>query len=115
VLSKDAAGFDMFIKALAVLPMTRTPLRAHRSAQGWLMTAAGDWARCILTGCGHPEQTALTIAVEAPRHGYARDTFGSPILDATGRAVGVVSLGDVLNPALPTRLPLAVIQQIVAP
>jgi hypothetical protein len=115
VLSKDAADFEAFIAAHAVLPMTRTPLRAHRSAPGWLMTAAGEWKRCILTGCGPRDQTALTIAVVGPPPGYAPATSGSPLLDAAGRVVGVVSLGEVLNPTLPTRLPLAVVHQIVAP
>ena len=115
VLSKDAADFEAFIAAHAVLPMTRMPLRAHRSAQGWLMTAAGEWKRCILTGCGPPEQTALTIAVVGPPAGYAPAACGSPLLDAGGRVVGVVSLGEVLNPTLPTRLPLAVVHQIAAP
>jgi hypothetical protein len=114
LLSQEAAAFAAFIAARAALPVTRTPIRTQRSTRGWLMTRAGEWKQCVLTGCGHPQQTALTIAVDGAARRYAPGMSGSPILDHAGHVVGVVSVGATLNPALPTRLPLAVLHRIIA-
>jgi Peptidase S7, Flavivirus NS3 serine protease len=47
---------------------------------------------------------AETVALTGSKEAYASGTSGSPILTENGRAVGVMSVGDILNPVLLTAL-----------
>jgi hypothetical protein len=48
---------------------------------------------------------AETITLKGPSAAYAPGTSGSPILAEDRHVVGLVSVGDVLNPVLLTALP----------
>jgi hypothetical protein len=73
---------------------------------GWLMTLGGQWVRCTLDvgGSSGGWLSSLLIA-DAPEEAVAPGTSGSPILDVDGRAVGVISVGEMFNPPLAPSLP----------
>ena len=76
---------------------------------GCLLTLDGTWERCELGPSGW---TAATIRIsDTPDEGCAPGTSGSPILNAEGCAVGVISDGEDLNPALAVNLPVEIVAE----
>ena len=79
--------------------------------RGWLLTLTGTWEQCALDFDGWTGST-IRISETSPA-AYALGTSGTPILDAEGRAVGVISVGTYLNPALVPNLRLEILVEFM--
>ena len=71
-------------------------------SQGWLFALSRQWETCTVDA-GEWGGRRLNVR-GAPQAAIAGGTSGSPII-VNGRAVGVVSCGEDLNPVLATVLP----------
>ena len=75
------------------------------AAPVWLLTLTGEWVQCQAERQGGLATFAETIALAGPRAAYASGTSGSPILAGDGHVVGLVSVGNMLDPVLLAALP----------
>jgi S1-C subfamily serine protease len=81
------------------------------TSPGWLLGGAGQtWHQAQVT---RYRKTLSLVASD--QTAYAPGTSGSPILDANGNAIGVVSTGDHLNPMLSRALPMWLAELLVRP
>jgi hypothetical protein len=97
-LFDESDAFDAFVEAQPAFPLAAPPTVSIPVA---LMDLAGEWVPCTARLQGE-----RSLAVEGPIHAYAPGTSGSPIVNEDGAAVGLVSCGSYLNPALARCLPV---------
>jgi hypothetical protein len=93
--NEEAEAYDAFVAARDALRIGRLPV----AATGCVCSLAGAWEACDLEPWPHGR------FVDVKRVRIQSGMSGSPILDADGRAVGLVSVDD-MNPILANVLPV---------
>ena len=94
----EAIAYDNLMEAGGVLGIGTVT----EPSQGWLFALDGQWETCTVDA---GEWGGRRLSVRgAPTAAIAGGTSGSPII-LEGRAVGVISCGEDLNPVLATDLP----------
>lgn len=73
--------------------------------QGWLLTLNGEWIEVAVDITKSRTWLSLPSLSRATHDAIARGTSGSPILLGDRRVVGLISAGNMLNPALVQCLP----------
>lgn len=98
IVPAEADGYD---ELTDVAPMRVGPFSTSNSA--WLLALDGTWERCSVESRGW-SGVWLSIS-EASEPATAPGTSGSPIVSDAGFAIGVISTGGPMNPALANALP----------
>lgn len=94
VLCEPDANGDLDTDAYVTLVDAATVVRVGTlaSLDAYLFALDGQWERCTMR-VGSPYGPARALTLVGAITGNAPGTSGSPIIDADGRAVGVVSVG----------------------
>ena len=82
-----------------------------QSGPGWILGLNRSWEAIALTVDSLNRWRTIAFD-DPPPNAIACGTSGSPILDATGAAVGVMSLGQEGNPRLALELPVWVLGRL---
>ena len=88
-------GLVMRRPTLPIAPLRQTAIRS-RGAAGWLLSIDGAWVSCKV------RQRNGTLSMETAE-AFAAEMLGSPILNASGVAIGAISY--TVHPHLCDRLP----------
>jgi hypothetical protein len=89
-LFEEYAAYETFVEQVGRIPIAplRLPLQARdaeRTSSAWMLPLEGDWFACE-TG-----DNVLGLLVSNSEKPIVGGMFGSPIIDQTGAALGVVS------------------------
>jgi Trypsin-like peptidase domain len=85
-LFEQAEAYDALMERAALALPIAEPADVDDGANGWLLTLDGRWAKCVVHA--HPLALWIEKCVEGIRGGMS----GSPILDGSGSAIGVVTV-----------------------
>lgn len=95
------AEADAYDELTDIAPMRVGPLSTSNA--GWLLALDGTWGRCTVELRGW---SGLWLSISAAsKPATAPGTSGSPIVSDDGLAIGVISTGGPMNPALANALP----------
>lgn len=95
----ESEQYEAFTDRRPKLTIGRIP---EDPCQAWLLARDGKWCSCSIS-VGRWGRTLQISDLQAKS--IAPGTSGSPVITAAGVAVGVVSIGEYLNPVLVNHLP----------
>jgi hypothetical protein len=105
------AEADAFLQLTDDRPKLRLGAIAE-PCDGWLLGLNGEWERCAILVDALNRWRSVAVENAAP-NAIAPGTSGSPILTATGEAIGVVSLGPHMNPRVALELPVWLVPSLL--
>lgn len=100
-LLEEYEAYDTLIDDHPALRLAAMPA----AAPVWMLALNGRWIQCQAERWGGLTAFAEMITVKGPSAAYAPGTSGSPILAENRHVVGLVGVGDVMNPVLLMALP----------